>query len=53
MTGTWKGPLGTLKPTGQPVTTTYAQSIRVKDGKAAEIWRFRNGLPRMGAAAPQ
>jgi len=44
MTGTWKGALGSLRPTGKPVSSEYAQVMKVKDGKAAEIWRFRNGL---------
>ena len=42
--GTWKGPMGNFKPTGKTVSSVYADVIKVRDGKAAQIWRFRNGL---------
>jgi len=44
VTGTFKGAMGPIKPTGKSVTMEYAEVIKMKDGKVAELWRFRNGL---------
>jgi len=43
-TGTNKGPMGKMKPTNKEVTMHYAEVDKIKDGKVAEMWRFRNGM---------
>jgi hypothetical protein len=61
MTGTFKGPLGTLKPTNKSATTHAADVIKLKDGKAVMGATYSNGLefavlyglmpaPKMGGA---
>ena len=42
LTGTHKGALGTLKPTNRTIDTGYADVYRIKNGKIAEMWRFRD-----------
>ncbi len=44
VTGTFKGAMGKIKPTGKTVTMDYAEVLKMKDGKVAELWRFRNGM---------
>jgi predicted ester cyclase len=44
MTGTNKGPMGKMKPTNKSVSGGYAEVIAFKDGKATNLWRFRNGM---------
>ena len=42
--GTNTGPLGKMKKTDKKVTGNFAEVIKIKDNKVAEIWRFRNGM---------
>jgi len=42
LTGTHKGPFGTLKATQRQVDVGYADLYKVKNGKIAEMWRFRD-----------
>ena len=42
LTGTHKGPLGTLKPTNRKVDAGFADVYKIKNGKIAEMWRFRD-----------
>jgi predicted ester cyclase len=66
-TGTNDKNLGTMKKTGKTVALDYAEVFLVKDGKAAQIWRFTSGVqfamqmglmpapatpPAAGSAAP-
>ncbi|HEU0033157.1 MAG TPA: ester cyclase [Kofleriaceae bacterium] len=44
MTGTNKGPMGPIKATNKQVTGNYAEVVKLKDGKIAELWRFRNSM---------
>jgi predicted ester cyclase len=44
MTGTNDGPLGPMKPTHKKIASHYAEVYKLKDGKIAAIWRFRNGM---------
>jgi steroid delta-isomerase-like uncharacterized protein len=44
VTGTNDGPMGPMKKTGKKVTATYAELVKIKDGKVGELWRFYNGL---------
>lgn len=44
MTGTFKGPLGTVKPTNKSATTHAADVIKFKDGKAVMGATYSNGL---------
>ena len=50
-----------MKPTKKAVKGQFAEVAKIKDGKIAELWRFRNGLsmavqmglaPAPGAGAP-
>ncbi|MDQ3337392.1 MAG: ester cyclase [Myxococcota bacterium] len=62
--GTNDGPLGPMKATKKKVTGEFAEVVKMKDGKIAELWRFRNGMsmasqlglmgppPGAGSAAP-
>lgn len=43
-TGTNDGPLGPMKPTKKKITGEFAEVVKMKDGKVAELWRFRNGM---------
>ena len=38
MTGTMKGPIGPMAPTGKKFTTTATDIYRIKDGKVVERW---------------
>jgi predicted ester cyclase len=42
--GTNDGPLGPMKATKKKVNGEFAEVVRMKDGKIAELWRFRNGM---------
>jgi predicted ester cyclase len=42
--GTNDGPLGPMKATKKKVSGEFAEVVRMKDGKIAELWRFRNGM---------
>lgn len=44
LTGTHKGALGPIKPTNKQVEISYAEVFKVKDGKIAEVTRFRNDM---------
>ena len=59
--GTNTGPMGPMKPTKKAVKGQFAEVALIKDGKIAQLWRFRNGLsmavqmglaPAPGAGAP-
>jgi ketosteroid isomerase-like protein len=43
-TGTNDKDLGKMKKTGKTVALDYAEVMLGKDGKAAQIWRFRSGM---------
>lgn len=43
-TGTNDKDMGKMKKTGKTVALDYAEVFLVKDGKAAQIWRFRSSL---------
>lgn len=54
-TGTNDKDIGKLKKTGKSVALDYAEVMLVKDGKAAQIWRFRSGVQfamQMGLMPP-
>ncbi len=54
-TGTHDGPLGPLPKTGKKVAFQYAEIFKLKDGKIAELWRFRNAVAmaqQLGAGGP-
>lgn len=42
--GTNDHDLGKLKKTGKKVSLDYAEVVLFKDGKQAQLWRFRSGL---------
>lgn len=42
--GTNDGDMGPVKKTGKKVTMHYAEVSKYKDGKATNLWRFRNGM---------
>ena len=53
--GTYTGALGPMKPTKKEVKGQFAEVIKMKDGKMAEVWRFRNGMAmaqQLGLAPP-
>jgi predicted ester cyclase len=61
--GTNDKDMGKMKKTGKTVALDYAEIFLVKDGKAAQIWRFHSGMqlatqmglmpaPAAGSAAP-
>jgi steroid delta-isomerase-like uncharacterized protein len=43
-TGTNDGPMDKMPKTGKKVSMQYAEIVKFKDGKIAEVWRFRNGV---------
>jgi len=42
--GTNTGDMGPMKKTGKKVSMHYAEVSKLKDGKATNLWRFRNGM---------
>lgn len=44
LTGTNKGPMGPMKATNKPIKSSYAEIMKIQDGKIATLWRFRNGM---------
>lgn len=44
LTGTHKGTFGGVAPTNKAIITSYADVFRIKDGKIAEAWRFRDQM---------
>jgi hypothetical protein len=42
-TGTFKGPLGALKPNGKTATTHGVDVVELKDGKIARMTSYANG----------
>ena len=47
LSGTHKGPLGDIKPTGRKVSFSAADIVRVKGGKIARAWTYSNGVELM------
>ena len=46
-TGTFRGPWGSVEPTGKPVEFSGVNLYRFRDGKVAEIWNHRDDLGLM------
>jgi len=42
--GTNTGPMGKMKKTDKAVKGSYAEIVKLKDNKIAELWRFRNDM---------
>jgi steroid delta-isomerase-like uncharacterized protein len=48
-TGTFKGPLGALKPNGKTATTHGVDVVELKDGKIARMTSYANGREMLAA----
>lgn len=42
--GTNTGKMGPMKPTKKPVSGSFAEVVKIEDGKVKQVWRFRNGM---------
>ena len=49
MTGSWKGPRGTLPPTGKSLEVPCAVFFRIAEGKIVEIWSYYDSVPFLKA----
>jgi steroid delta-isomerase-like uncharacterized protein len=43
-TGTHGAALGNMPKTGRPLRFSYAEVVKVEDGKLGQVWRFRSSL---------